>query len=297
MRKSVIARNITRNLSLFDRPTAHAMHSLVPFITVFTLLTTSSAVAISAANIGRPPIAYFPVPDGLQINSNEPVILPNVTIVNTADLLTPGTIVPGSLGPRTSKTEKRDVIGGVDNRFLQTRTGNPWDYIGRISWQFRNPEGVVNTARCSAALVGPRHLATAGHCRVNGGAISGTLVSSITFEPNYDQGPRGYTPAQVTNIIAPSPAKDWGCGAGGDWAVFILNQRLGDRYGHFGVKVDPSKTGSFWHEGSSVFYFLHSSNTLETLQLTSERRIPVGFRRKPAAICAGTDQEGYYLDT
>jgi V8-like Glu-specific endopeptidase len=185
------------------------------------------------------PIAHVSQPFSLQATG----ISPKVQLLNMADLLTPGTVVPGSPGSllATTNLEERSIIG-TDNRFLQVKTGNPWDYIGNFAW------GVGNDGwRCSASLVGPRHLATARHCfnRTN---------SQITyqFRPNYDQGTRGYTTAQVTHALFLPGEVGNICSWGEDWAVMILDQRIGDKYGYFGVKqFDGTKVGrpNFWHEG------------------------------------------------
>lgn len=229
------------------------MRPSVTSTALLIILPFSHAVAIPLAEEFTHPIAYIPIPS-FQANSLEPIIAPTVTILDKADLLTPGTVLSGSPGPgpRTSGTEKRDIIGGVDNRFLQIKTGNPWDYIGRLTFSFRNANGNYN-AICSAALVGPRHLATAAHCSPYWDPNLGTLTSSVTFQPNYDQGTRGYTTAAVTNIFAVGPFNSTvvaSCDEGNDWAIFVLNQRLGDKYGWFGMKmIDPSKRSNFWHEG------------------------------------------------
>lgn len=172
-------------------------------------------------------------------------VSPKIELLNKADLLEPDTVVPGSLGPlqATNDLEERSVIG-TDNRVLQVKTGNPWDYIGNLAWQIGR-----DGYRCSGSLVGPRHLATARHC-------FNQTNNQVTyqFRPNYDQGTRGYTTAQVTNaLFLPGDIED-GCSWGDeDWAVMILDQRIGDKYGYFGVKqFDGTKAGkpNFWHEGT-----------------------------------------------
>ena len=93
----------------------------------------------------------------------------------------------------------------------------------------------------SGTLVGPRHVATAKHCAPG----AGTPVS-IRFSPNFYDGERAGG-AYVTTIISLSgydvndnpDSCDWK----EDWAIFILDQRLGERQGYFGAKlIDDSLT-------------------------------------------------------
>lgn len=171
---------------------------------------------------------------------------PKVIYLNKTDLMTPGTVVPGTPGEVSARStlQERYVIG-TDDRVLQTKKGNPWDYIGSFAWS--------DGGRCSASLVGPRHLATARHC------FDRTAGSTVTyqFRPNYDQGTRGYTTAAVTTVLYINGELGDTCSYGDDWAVMILDQRLGDKYGYFGVKqFDSSKAGQaiFWSEGRSFFH-------------------------------------------
>jgi len=216
-------------------------------------------------NDGPYPIPIAHVPVSTVLNS-APGITPNIHLLNKTDLLTEGTIVPGSPGlepiPTPATPQKRDIIG-PDNRFLQSKTGNPWDYIGSFAWQVGN-----DGYRCSASLVGPRHLATARHCY-------NTTNSAITynFRPNYDQGTRGYTTAQATDVMyIPGTLTDE-CSYGDDWIVMVLNQRIGDKYGYFGVKQfsnSEANQANFFHEGMYIYGLtLH----LERL-LTPAKAIP-----------------------
>ncbi|KAF7561031.1 hypothetical protein G7046_g3105 [Stylonectria norvegica] len=114
---------------------------------------------------------------------------------------------------------KRFINGG-DERFQFTSKSYPYPAVGKLQWS--------NGVFCSGSLIGPRHVLTAKHCLVNG--------ASGTFSPGFDNGAPFGTGQVVTAITS---GYEWGtpCGYKGDWAIMILNQRLGDNVGYFGVKL------------------------------------------------------------
>lgn len=122
-----------------------------------------------------------------------------------------------SLSPE--EIEKR-FINGADDRYQYTDTNYPFNAVGKLYWD--------NGVFCSGALVGPRHVLTAKHCLVEG--VPGY------FAPGFDNG-EPFGRGGVTNAFA--SGFEWGspCGYKGDWAVLILDQRLGDQLGYFGVKL------------------------------------------------------------
>ncbi|CAH0051102.1 unnamed protein product [Clonostachys solani] len=111
-------------------------------------------------------------------------------------------------------------IFGEDNRFLYNNRSAPWSAVGKISW---------NTGHmCSGALVGPRHVLTAKHCILNN--------RTVTFRPGYDNADV-FNSSQATHAFVSTKIGDGICDAKEDWAVLILEKRLGDEVGYFGAKV------------------------------------------------------------
>jgi len=120
------------------------------------------------------------------------------------------------------EVEKR-FINGNDDRYQYTDTNYPFRAVGKLYWD----SGVF----CSGALIGPRHVLTAKHCLAEG--VPGY------FAPGFDNG-EPFGRGAVTDIV--TTTIEWGspCGYKGDWAILMLDNRLGDNLGYFGVKLpDP----------------------------------------------------------
>ncbi|KAH8878918.1 trypsin-like serine protease [Thozetella sp. PMI_491] len=118
--------------------------------------------------------------------------------------------------------QERGIIG-ADNRVLWDHQEYPYNAMGRVT---TSTGGI-----CSGTLIGPRHMVTAKHCTSAG--------ATYRFAPNYYQGERlgSAGTAAVITMDAPSGS----CGSKEDWAIIILDQRLGDKYGYLGAKViDPN---------------------------------------------------------
>ncbi|KAK2039826.1 trypsin-like serine protease, partial [Colletotrichum somersetense] len=130
----------------------------------------------------------------------------------------------------------RRFIIGADDRRLWNDPNYPFIAVGRLQWS--------NGVFCSGAMVGPRHFLTAKHCHVDG-------VPGV-FAPGYDNGAR-YGQAQLTNVLFTTGQEPYSpCETKGDWAIYAIDQRLGERTGYFGAKLpDPSMLDrpQFYHIG------------------------------------------------
>ncbi|KAI1777999.1 trypsin-like serine protease [Hypoxylon cercidicola] len=127
-----------------------------------------------------------------------------------------------------SQFDKRYIFG-ADNRVLWTDNKvYPFSAMGKIQWS----TGVY----CSGALIGPRHVATAKHCApLNNPGVS------LRFMPGFYDG-EPFPGAYVTTIIhlpgySVNDPDANACDIKEDWAIFILDSRLGDQRGSLGAKV------------------------------------------------------------
>lgn len=194
-----------------------------------TLLFSSVKASPVARNEGQAAsisnlLGYHP--DFVRILSDDDIIpeiryidFDNVRLNETFSVLEP--FVPDD--EPTEDIVKR-YINGADDRYVYSSTAYPFGATGKLYWS--------NGVFCSGALIGPRHVLTAKHCLVSG--VSGT------FAPGFDNGPR-LGSGQVT--LAVTTSIEWGtpCGWKGDWAVLIIDTRLGEQQGYFGAKLpDPA---------------------------------------------------------
>ncbi len=122
-------------------------------------------------------------------------------------------------------------IFGADNRVLWTDKSYPFSAMGKIQWS--------NGVYCSGALIGPRHVATAKHCA----PLDGQGVS-VRFMPSFHDG-ETTSGAYVTTIIhlpgySVNKPNAGPCDIKEDWAIFILDSRLGDQRGYLGARLIES---------------------------------------------------------
>ena len=132
------------------------------------------------------------------------------------------------------------IVVGTDNRARYTNNQFPWRAIGKI--RFGQDAGWI----CTATLVGPRHILTNAHCI--------DLMYPVYFYPSYNNG----------DYLDKAPVETWGTwvywgtptastvtgthvmGPGfvqqNDWAIVVLNQRVGDQFGW----LNTAKWNSTW---------------------------------------------------
>ena len=133
---------------------------------------------------------------------------------------------PEEVAPYTVSEEElqKRFIVGKDDRKLFNEPSYPYTTVGRLSWS--------NGVFCSGALVGPRHVLTARHCIVEN--------ATATFSPGFDKTAR-LGSGRITTAVHPPRSGSGGCNTKSDWAVAIIDSRLGDQLGWFGAKY-PDRT-------------------------------------------------------
>ncbi|KAK7926853.1 trypsin-like cysteine/serine peptidase domain-containing protein [Apiospora marii] len=167
-----------------------------------------------------------PKPRILQISHEE--LAAAVANVTSGHRASPGVSTPKE---RRSSSSASAVSGraviGADNRVYWPSTDYPYSAMGRL---YRS-DGLV----CTGTLIGPRHVTTAKHCIPSDGSVS------IKFQPAYD-GKDRFPSAYVTDVLAPAAGASDQCNYKDDWAVVVLDTRLGDARGYMSYDVlSPAK--------------------------------------------------------
>ncbi|KAI6261679.1 hypothetical protein MCOR27_001046 [Pyricularia oryzae] len=157
--------------------------------------------------------------------------LPEVRVMTAEEIVDWGGAATDA-PPGNLTVERRDILGGVDDRVKKLDTGYPWSAMGRITILAPG-----RTTWCSGSLVGPRHLLTARHCILDGAAF--------VFSPAYASGDRLRTTYATHVLHLPGKEKQptgW-CDFSEDWAILRLNDDLG--YGYLGYKlVEDAMSGA-----------------------------------------------------
>lgn len=127
-------------------------------------------------------------------------------------------------------------IKGADDRVAVTAAEYPWSAIGRVN----NGMG----GHCSGVLVGPRLVVTAAHCLWNKKTRQPMPAQSLRFVAGYDRG--NYLDFAVVERMVVAPGWKFGIAygpdqVGHDWAVLVLDKRLGDHVGWVALGAAPSE--------------------------------------------------------
>ncbi|KAK6857690.1 trypsin-like cysteine/serine peptidase domain-containing protein [Apiospora arundinis] len=173
-----------------------------------------------------------PKPTFLQVSKEElAAAIANVTAGRHAP--GPSPLTGGKRSPSLPVSE-RGVIG-ADNRAYWSSTDYPYSAMGRLL----RSDGKV----CTGTLIGPRHVTTAKHC------VSDASVT-IKFQSAYNGVTASPAPT-CSRFWFPTPApliryatatSESLCNYKDDWAVMILDARLGDARGYLSYDVmDPAK--------------------------------------------------------
>jgi protease YdgD len=125
---------------------------------------------------------------------------------------------PAGLGSLVQKVTKF----GSDARQPLADRSMPWGAIGKLT----RPH-----MACTATLVGPDLILTAGHCVLNQNTHK-IVTGNYRFQPQYSRGHAPYS-AGVTFITVGSLDTDE---TANDWALLKLNWRMGDKVGWVGVR-------------------------------------------------------------
>ena len=110
-----------------------------------------------------------------------------------------------------------------DNRKVLKSKNFPWSTVG----QLESPDGRY----CTATLIGPDLILTAGHCIK--GSDKQLLKGRYSFLPAHPT-----LDAEHAEVLRYYYGQSGTTGA--DWAILRLNWRIGDVYGYMGLRIAPA---------------------------------------------------------
>ncbi|MEA3204382.1 MAG: hypothetical protein QOI63_2064 [Thermoplasmata archaeon] len=139
---------------------------------------------------------------------------------------------PAPLRRRGRAVTLHHEVFGAEDRRTYYPSGYPWNCIGRLSiWT--DPAAPDPQFTASGALVGPKHVLTAGHC------VPWGKSWKMQFVPGYYQG-SSVAGAGASSWV--SQARGWNDpGSAHDMAVLHLTESLGDWLGYMGTKTYQSR--------------------------------------------------------
>ncbi|KAJ1328919.1 glutamyl endopeptidase [Microdochium nivale] len=154
------------------------------------------------------------------------VAVAETTLYDTATLRAMGELIAEPSNHTEPELGRRQIWGG-DDRVDWTNSDYPYSAIGRLTWS----NGII----CTGTLVGPRHMITARHCTPKPGENF-----SVRFSPFFFDGETRFAGSQVVRYIY-GGNREGECNYGEDWAVHILQDRIGEQRGWFGARAMTSE--------------------------------------------------------
>ena len=196
----------------------------------------------------------------------------------------------------------RGIPRGIDNRIPMLSRNYPWSTIGRIEGTTADGESYY----CTGTLVASDIVLTNAHCVIS--SETHQLSKQLRFIPNVING-KPQSPGDMAkvqniakNVLYGTDFKDGGFNnvknQSNDWALMIINQPLGRKYGHLGWKsvsastLIKQKRGKLFFVGYSSDYPDPSKEGYESL--TAGKGLTAGY--EDGCSIVGEESNHFYHD-